>query len=503
MQIKEDLDRLIEILPKSIQKIIQNHPKKDTLIEIVMDLGRRPEARFLDHPEYLSPKIITWQDLDYSVKRLSKFTDDNRAGIEKTLHRISCIRNRQGLIIGLTCRVGRALYGTINIIRDLLESKKSILILGKPGVGKTTMVREIARVLANEMEKRVVIIDTSNEIAGDSDVPHIGIGRARRMQVEKTELQHKVMIEGVENHMPEVIIIDEIGTELEALAAQTIAERGVQLIGTAHGNFLGSLIKNPVLSDLVGGIQSVTLSDEEARRRGTQKSIIERKGLPAFQLAIELNERNSWTIHEDVENSIDSLLQGLEPKLQVRKVNNDKNIQIYLTNSPQFLKPKTLISNKNWRKSKTIDSKLPFKKVTNYDSEVRKLKLDELKTFLLNAKETEKHLNIYPYSVSTKVLEGKIKKLNLNLRITNDLNKANIIIGLSFHIIRNRLLMKVLQERKIMLLLVSSNSNEIITETLLKFKKKDRSATLSLGFKKRQRLATFNKRRARNSSKSK
>nr|YP_009684593.1 Ycf45 [Pseudopedinella elastica]QDR24679.1 Ycf45 [Pseudopedinella elastica] len=503
MQIKEDLDRLIEILPKSIQKIIQNHPKKDTLIEIVMDLGRRPEARFLDHPEYLSPKIITWQDLDYSVKRLSKFTDDNRAGIEKTLHRISCIRNRQGLIIGLTCRVGRALYGTINIIRDLLESKKSILILGKPGVGKTTMVREIARVLANEMEKRVVIIDTSNEIAGDSDVPHIGIGRARRMQVEKTELQHKVMIEGVENHMPEVIIIDEIGTELEALAAQTIAERGVQLIGTAHGNFLGSLIKNPVLSDLVGGIQSVTLSDEEARRRGTQKSIIERKGLPAFQLAIELNERNSWTIHEDVENSIDSLLQGLEPKLQVRKVNNDKNIQIYLTNSPQFLKPKTLISNKNWRKSKTIDSKLPFKKVTNSDSEVRKLKLDELKTFLLNAKETEKHLNIYPYSVSTKVLEGKIKKLNLNLRITNDLNKANIIIGLSFHIIRNRLLMKVLQERKIMLLLVSSNSNEIITETLLKFKKKDRSATLSLGFKKRQRLATFNKRRARNSSKSK
>lgn len=503
MQIKEDLDRLIEILPKSIQKIIQNHPKKDTLIEIVMDLGRRPEARFLDHPEYLSPKIITWQDLDYSVKRLSKFTDDNRAGIEKTLHRISCIRNRQGLIIGLTCRVGRALYGTINIIRDLLESKKSILILGKPGVGKTTMVREIARVLANEMEKRVVIIDTSNEIAGDSDVPHIGIGRARRMQVEKTELQHKVMIEGVENHMPEVIIIDEIGTELEALAAQTIAERGVQLIGTAHGNFLGSLIKNPVLSDLVGGIQSVTLSDEEARRRGTQKSIIERKGLPAFQLAIELNERNSWTIHEDVENSIDSLLQGLEPKLQVRKVNNDKNIQIYLTNSPQFLKPKTLISNKNWRKSKTIDSKLPFKKVTNSDSEVRKLKLDELKTFLLDAKETEKHLNIYPYSVSTKVLGGKIKKLNLNLRITNDLNKANIIIGLSFHIIRNRLLMKVLQERKIMLLLVSSNSNEIITETLLKFKKKYRSATLSLGFKKRQRLATFNKRRARNSSKSK
>ena len=265
MRIKEDLERLIDILPKSIQKTIHTHTQKDTLVEIVMDLGRRPEARFPSHPEYLSPKPITWQDLDYSVKRLSKFTDDNRAGIERTLHRISCIRNRQGLIIGLTCRVGRAMYGTINIIRDLLESKQSILILGRPGVGKTTMVREIARVLANEMEKRVVIIDTSNEIAGDSDVPHIGIGRARRMQVSRTDLQHKIMIEAVENHMPEVIIIDEIGTELEAIAAQTIAERGVQLIGTAHGNYLGSLIKNPTLSDLVGGIQYVTLSDEEAR----------------------------------------------------------------------------------------------------------------------------------------------------------------------------------------------------------------------------------------------
>jgi len=355
MHIKEDLARLVEILPKSIQETINEHPDKDILIEIVMDLGRRPEARFPTHPEYLSPNVITWQDLDYSVKRLSRFADDNRAGIERTLHRISCIRNRQGLVIGLTCRVGRAMYGTINSIRDLLESGKSILILGKPGVGKTTMVREIARVLANEMEKRVVIIDTSNEIAGDSDVPHIGIGRARRMQVSRTDLQHKVMIEAVENHMPEVIVIDEIGTELEARAAQTIAERGVQLIGTAHGNYLGSLIKNPTLSDLVGGIQYVTLSDEEARRRGTQKSILERKGPSAFQLAIEINDRLVWTIHERIEESVDMILQGMDPKQQVRDLSEDGQLKISLkkldlVNDSKSIGNNSTKLNKAWRR---------------------------------------------------------------------------------------------------------------------------------------------------------
>ena len=282
MTVDEDLDKLLENLPFFIQENLKNHSNKDKLIEIVMDLGRRPEARFHTGPEYLSQKIISWQDIDYTTKRISKFSDDNRAGIERTLHRISCIRNRQSLINGLTCRVGRAIFGTISIIRDLLESGQSILILGRPGVGKTTIIREIARVLSDEMEKRVIIVDTSNEIAGDSDIPHSGIGRARRMQVSKTELQHQVMIEAVENHMPEVIIIDEIGTELEALAARTIAEKGVQLVGTTHGNCLENLIKNPPLADLIGGIQYVTLSDEAAKRRGTQNSILERKAYPAF-----------------------------------------------------------------------------------------------------------------------------------------------------------------------------------------------------------------------------
>ena len=174
MNVAEDLDKLLENLPFFIQENLKNHSKKDKLIEIVMDLGRRPEARFTTGPEYLSQKIISWQDIDYTTKRISEFSDENRAGIERTLHRISCIRNRQYLINGLTCRVGRAIFGTISIIRDLLESGQSLLILGKPGVGKTTIIREIARVLADEMEKRVIIVDTSNEIAGDSDVPHSG-----------------------------------------------------------------------------------------------------------------------------------------------------------------------------------------------------------------------------------------------------------------------------------------------------------------------------------------
>jgi stage III sporulation protein SpoIIIAA len=356
MTVDEDLDKLLETLPSFIKDHVSNHLYKDKIIEIVMDLGRRPEARFSTGPEYLSQKIISWQDLEYTTKRISKFSNENRAGIERTLHRISCIRNRQFLITGLTCRIGRAIFGTISLARDLLESGQSILILGKPGVGKTTIIREIARVLSDEMEKRVIIVDTSNEIAGDSDIPHSGIGRARRMQVSQTNLQHQVMIEAVENHMPQVIIIDEIGTELEALAARTIAEKGVQLVGTTHGNCLENLIKNPPLADLIGGIQYVTLSDEEAKRRKTQKSILERKGYPAFQIAIEINDQNCWTIHENVQESIDLLLRGNFAINQTRKfVQNEKTFIKYKTlqtnplfNNLNTLQNPTFVSQKSW-----------------------------------------------------------------------------------------------------------------------------------------------------------
>lgn len=468
MENKEDLDQLIVILPPSIQTIIQNHSKKHSLVEIIMDLGRRPEARFPTHAEYLSSKLVTWQDLDFSVKRLSQFTNDNRAGIDRTLHRISCIRNRQGLIIGLTCRVGRAIYGTINVIRDLLESKKSILVLGRPGVGKTTLIREIARITANEMDKRVVIIDTSNEIAGDSDVPHLGIGRARRMQVSHTNLQHNIMIEAVENHMPEVIIIDEIGTELEALAAQTIAERGVQLIGTAHGTFLGSLIKNPTLSDLIGGIQCVTLSDEEARRRGSQKTILERKALPAFQVAIELNTRNSWTIHEHVENSIDFLLQGIQPKLQVRNIENSDLTTILLTksinNDFSGLSQETL--NKNWRRktvkeptfSNNFLEPIPVKKTFILDPIIRKQIVPSSSLF------------IHIYSVSSFNLLKLSKLLKLNLIITDKLEIADYIIGLKSHLENNRKILEIAFHNNISILYLKQNNIKEMNQLLLNLK---------------------------------
>lgn len=328
MQITDDLTKLLEILPDAIRLSLEQHPQKETLVEVVLDIGRRPEARFPGLAEYLSETLVSQADLNECITKVGDFGGDNRAGIERTLHRISAIRNRRGEVIGLTCRVGRAIFGTIGMIRDLVESGRSILMLGRPGVGKTTALREIARVLADDLEKRVVIIDTSNEIAGDGDVPHPAIGRARRMQVARPELQHQVMIEAVENHMPEVIVIDEIGTELEALAARTIAERGVQLVGTAHGNRLENLIKNPTLSDLVGGIQSVTLGDEEARRRGSQKSVLERKAPPTFDIAVEMLERQRWVVHEQVAETVDSLLRGRQPNPQVRALSETGKVII-------------------------------------------------------------------------------------------------------------------------------------------------------------------------------
>ena len=451
MNVAEDLDKLLENLPFFIQENLKNHSKKDKLIEIVMDLGRRPEARFTTGPEYLSQKIISWQDIDYTTKRISEFSDENRAGIERTLHRISCIRNRQYLINGLTCRVGRAIFGTISIIRDLLESGQSLLILGKPGVGKTTIIREIARVLADEMEKRVIIVDTSNEIAGDSDVPHSGIGRARRMQVSKTEFQHQIMIEAVENHMPEVIIIDEIGTELEALAARTIAEKGVQLVGTTHGNCLENLIKNPSLSDLIGGIQYVTLSDDEAKRRGTQKSILERKAYPAFQIAIEINKQNSWTVHENVKNSIDSLLRGNSSVSQIRQLSiNEKTNIKYKKLQKNFL---SLFQNST-----------NFKNIIQFNSnnwtilnQQNQIKSRNLKT---------KKLLIYTYSLSNNLVKEAVYKLGLKLLLTKEIKKATIIIGLKKHLKQNLKLKKLAKQRNIPIYTVNQSSVYQVTKLL-------------------------------------
>ena len=324
--IQVDLEALVETLPPHILEPLSKRDDLHMLLEVVLDLGREPEARFQNERYPLDSREVTEQDIKTVIERISPFGEDNRAGIERTLHRISAIRNRYGSIVGLTLRVGRAVYGTIRIVEDLIFTGKSILLLGRPGVGKTTMLREVARVLADHAHKRVIVVDTSNEIAGDGDIPHPGIGRARRMQVPAPTLQHAVMIEAVENHMPEVIVIDEIGTELEANAARTIAERGVQLVATAHGNTLENLVMNPTLSDLVGGVHAVTLGDIEARRRRTQKTVLERGAPPTFNILVEIQGWNRVAVHSDVAEMVDKMLRGFPTNPESRTIDEEGRI---------------------------------------------------------------------------------------------------------------------------------------------------------------------------------
>ncbi len=499
----DDLDQILSILPPSIRAQLFHHSQRQSLIEVVLDLGRLPEARFFGSVEYLSDEPVTHADLDHCIKRVGIFGGDNRAGIEKTLHRISAIRNRSGEVIGLTCRVGRAIFGTIGMIRDLVETGRSILMLGRPGVGKTTALREIARVLADDLQKRVVIIDTSNEIAGDGDIPHPAIGRARRMQVARPEEQHRVMIEAVENHMPEVIVIDEIGTELEALAARTIAERGVQLVGTAHGNQLDNLIKNPTLSDLIGGIQSVTLGDEEARRRGSQKSVLERKAPPTFDIAVEMLERQRWVVHEDVTATIDHLLRGRQPGLQIRTV--DENQKVIITHElpgsgREVSKPSR--TGMGWRAAGQMVPPPASSAIAQRDlgkgSKVRPLgqvyspapATDPMFAHLLEMTANddivgpngEDAMRLYPYGLSRHQIERVIQTLHMPVVITKDLDNADAVLALRSHAKAQAKLKHMAQGRQIPVHLVKSNSIPQITRALQRLlDMDDNPAAIDLG----------------------
>jgi stage III sporulation protein SpoIIIAA len=463
MLLTKDLNRLLDILPKFISTQLKNHSKENQLIEIVLDIGRRPEARFANGSSYLSYRKIVWQDLDYILKRLGKFSEDNRAGIEKTLHRISSLRNRQGNVIGLTCRIGRALFGNGSIIRDLLENEQSILILGRPGVGKTTAIREIARILSEGRKKRVIIIDTSNEIAGDGDLPHPSIGKSRRMQVSSPQNQHKVMIEAVENHMPEVIIIDEIGTELEATATRTIAERGVQLIGTAHGNTLQNLVKNPTITDLIGGIQYVTLGDEEAKRRGSSKSILERKGPPTFDVAIEIHDSKTWIVHESVEQSVDRLLQGKPVLLQKRTMQNQQanNIQC------QILFGQTDFQNSF---DSSINKKTGAKRQKNNNTieKITKIKTKKYqeRSLALTKKIKTNRVALYIYGLNNQVLRSLIKMLNLPIILTKEIHSTDKILALASLIKTNKKLRQIANIKNISIYTIENNGLVQISQAL-------------------------------------
>jgi stage III sporulation protein SpoIIIAA len=459
MQLANDLEQLLNILPLFISKPLKAHQNHEQLMEVILDIGRRPEARFSGGSTcYLSYRTIVWQDLDSILKRLGKFNGDNRTGIEKTLHRISALRNRQGRIIGLTCRIGRAIFGNVSIVRDLLENGKSILLLGRPGVGKTTAIREIARVLSDELKKRVIIIDTSNEIAGDGDLPHPSIGKARRMQVSNPQNQYQAMIEAVENHMPEIIIIDEIGTELEAEAARTIAERGVQLVGTAHGNVLGNLIKNPTITELVGGIQYVTLGDEEAKRRGSSKSILERKAQPTFEVAVEIHDPHTWVIHVDIEQSVDLLLQGQAPSLQKRTIGNKtKNIIgceiVYNQKDSKNLQE--TYAKKYIRENKQKNTYI-LNKINQADD--WKIKKSVKIGISVKKKLEERYLYIYICGINKQDLKSLIKTLNLPIIITKEIQYADTILVL-FNIIKsNTKLRQISHSKKVSIHTIQSNS---------------------------------------------
>ena len=412
LQFQNDLDRLIEILPDKVRKHI-NYGQMEDVIEIVLDIGRTPEVRHAGgRIEYLGTETVNDEDISYITSRIQEFTSDNRSGIPGTLHRISAIRNRQGKVIGLTCRIGRVVTGTIACIKDICMMNKSILFLGRPGVGKTTKLREISRLVADELGKRVVVVDTSNEIAGDGDTPHPAIGHARRMQVTQPEFQKDIMIEAVENHTPEVIVVDEIGTEAEAQAARTIAERGVMLIATAHGNSLESLIKNPTLSDLVGGIQSVTLGDDEARRRASQKTVLEREKQPTFDIVIEILDRNTLAVYKDTAEAVDYILRGWPIRPEIRKV--DKTYEEQPAAPKQEEKREPTIGeqiNKLEKKIQPSDS-LNF-------SFSRQKYVEEVKGFK----------KIYLYAVSRSIVEKVIERLDLKAEVTRNLDDADIVIA--------------------------------------------------------------------------
>ena len=432
VQQSDELEALLRGLPPDIGQRVRALDGLTGLLEIVMDLGRLPEARFTGREDTLAQREVSAEDLAYVISHIGQFGGDNRAGIERTLHRISALRNRAGKVVGLTLRVGRAVYGTMEIIRDVVESGRSILLLGRPGVGKTTLLREVARVLADEMGKRVVIVDTSNEIAGDGDIPHPGIGHARRMQVPTPTLQHAVMIEAVENHMPEVVVIDEIGTEQEAAAARTIAERGVQLIATAHGNTLENLMLNPTLSDLVGGIQTVTLSDEEARRRGTQKSVLERKAPPTFQVLVEIQAYQRVAIYHDVAQTVDAVLLGMPiaPELRERDATGDLQVS------------------------------------TQAPSKAASEAVERRSTPRLPANGGREILKVYPFGLSWTRVEDAARGLGVPIAIVREPEEADIVVTLKNYYRRKTTRIRNAESQGVPIYIARSNSSTQIASAL-------------------------------------
>ncbi|XP_038685045.1 protein SEEDLING PLASTID DEVELOPMENT 1 [Tripterygium wilfordii] len=456
-----ELGRLLALLPEEMRRKCSDHEELENLIEVVMDLGRKPLARFPSGDFVLSDCPITVQDLEHATSQVGDFAVDNRAGISRTLHRISAIRNRKGSIIGLTCRVGRAISGSANLLRDLVEDGASLLLIGPPGVGKTTIIREIARMLANDYEKRVMIVDTSNEIGGDGDIPHAGIGNARRMQVPNSDMQHKVLIEAVENHMPQVIVIDEIGTKLEAMAASTIAQRGIQLVATAHGVTIENLVMNPSLEMLVGGVQSVTLGDEEANRRRVQKTVLERKGPSTFSCGVEIISQTELRIHCSLEATVDNILSGRIPKFEVRKTNSHGSVEM--------MQPEPLDYTSTDGKEEIING--DAFEMTDAISGRSEITYEISSCMGDEAVENETRLRMYAYGiVEASVIQG-IKKLKLDdaIQLTDNISEADALLALQSRLKKNPRIQSVARSRDVPIYVVKTSSLLQITKAIRAF----------------------------------
>lgn len=458
-QAQLDLQRLLAILPVDIYERIEAIGRDDELLEVVMDLGRRPAARYVDGEVILRESEVTRQEIDAVVNGIGVFDEDNRAGLARTLHRISAIRNRRGDIVGLTCRVGRAVYGTIDIIADIVEEGRSILLLGRPGVGKTTMLREMARILAEK--KRVIIVDTSNEIGGDGDIPHPAVGRARRMQVPRPAHQHETMIEAVENHNPEVIIIDEIGREREAAAARTINERGVQLIGTAHGNTLENLLLNPTLSDLVGGIESVTLSDEEARRRGTQKTVLERRAPPTFDVLIEIQDRQRLAVHHDVAAAVDAMLRGRELGVEIRSRDEEGKIQITREDgrpTSAVLTGRTAQSDGQAPGTSRRERERRAEISNGGERRSRRFEGRAAAGIEETAAQPASRRRVFPYGVARNRLSQAARQLGVDIELVNDVRDADVLFTLKSYYRRRQRVVVDAEQRHIPIYVLRANT---------------------------------------------
>jgi stage III sporulation protein SpoIIIAA len=469
--VTDDLDLLLEALPPHVVESLKAPERRLDLLEVVMDLGRLPEARYPGREVILSREEVSEADIEYVIERIGDFGADNRAGIERTLHRISCIRNRRGKIVGLTCRVGRAVYGTIRVIEDLVLSGKSILLLGRPGVGKTTMLREVARVLADDANKRVVIVDTSNEIGGDGDVPHPAIGGSRRMQVATPAMQHAVMIEAVENHMPEVIVIDEIGTELEAGAARTINERGVQLVGTAHGTSLENLMLNPTLADLIGGIQSVTLGDEEARRRGTQKSILERKAPPTFEVVVEIESWQRVAIHQCVADTVDALLRGFGAPPETRQLSASGRIEVVDDPNRGEARQLSGVQQQNgYGGARGAPWEIGQRRRGGHVAERDEFESEAASAAPFRRASNGPAVKLFPFGISRSRIEQATRTTGVAVELVNDIREADALVTMRSYYRRKPQAVRDAEERSLPIYVVKSNTVFQLEQVLLQFR---------------------------------